>query len=92
MKLHIEADPDQGPPPLLLVHGILSKRNHWLPNRSLSERFRVIRVDLPAHGPFLSAKGRDRRHARGLVDHRSCPQAVATQQMVYLRARASERL
>lgn len=68
MKLHIEADPDQGRPPLLLVHGMLSSRNHWLPNRSLSERFRVIRVDLPAHG--LSSAPRDGAAAtpEGLVD------------------------
>jgi pimeloyl-ACP methyl ester carboxylesterase len=50
MKLNIDADPEQGRPPLLLVHGLLSSRNHWLPNRSLSETFRLIRVDLPAHG------------------------------------------
>jgi pimeloyl-ACP methyl ester carboxylesterase len=50
MKLNIEADPEQRRPPLLLVHGLLSSRNHWLPNRRLSETFRVIRIDLPAHG------------------------------------------
>ncbi len=57
MKLHVEADPEQGRPPLLLVHGMLSSRNHWLPNRRLSQRFRVIRIDLPAHG--LSPAPRD---------------------------------
>lgn len=50
MRLHIEADAERGRPALLLVHGMLSSRNHWLPNRSLSDRFRVIRIDLPAHG------------------------------------------
>lgn len=50
MMLHIDADPEQERPALLLVHGMLSSRNHWQPNRSLSERFRVVRVDLPAHG------------------------------------------
>jgi pimeloyl-ACP methyl ester carboxylesterase len=36
MKVHIEADSEQGRPPLLLVHGMLSSRNHWLPTRGLS--------------------------------------------------------
>ncbi|WP_107677945.1 alpha/beta fold hydrolase [Agrobacterium sp. LAD9] len=57
MKLYFEADAEQGQPPLLLVHGMLSSRNHWLPNKSLSERFRVVRIDLPAHG--LSPPPRD---------------------------------
>lgn len=47
--LHFEADP-AGRPPLLLVHGFLSSRNHWRPNAALSRDFRLIRVDLPAHG------------------------------------------
>lgn len=47
--LHFEADP-AGHPPLLLVHGFLSSRNHWLANANLSRHFRLIRVDLPAHG------------------------------------------
>lgn len=50
MMLHINADPEDGRPALLLVHGMLSSRNHWLPNLSLSERFRVVAIDLPAHG------------------------------------------
>ncbi|WP_439012171.1 alpha/beta fold hydrolase [Rhizobium sp. F40D2] len=33
-----------------MVHGMLSSRNHWRPNRSLSQEFRVVRIDLPAHG------------------------------------------
>lgn len=48
--LNIDADPEDGRPPLLLLHGLLSSRNHWLPNHSLSENFRLVRVDLPAHG------------------------------------------
>jgi len=50
MMLHTDADPEDGRPALLLVHGMLSSRNHWQPNRSLSEEFRVVRIDLPAHG------------------------------------------
>lgn len=50
MMLHIDADPEDGRPALLLVHGMLSSRNHWQPNLSLSQEFRVVRIDLPAHG------------------------------------------
>jgi pimeloyl-ACP methyl ester carboxylesterase len=50
MELHFEADNDTGRTPLLLVHGLLSSRRHWLPNLKLSDRFRLVRVDLPAHG------------------------------------------
>jgi pimeloyl-ACP methyl ester carboxylesterase len=48
--LTYDADPESGLPPLLLVHGLLSSRRHWLPNKALSDYFRVVRVDLPAHG------------------------------------------
>lgn len=50
MMLHIDADSDDGRPALLLVHGFLSSRNHWRPNRGLSEKFRLVAIDLPAHG------------------------------------------
>ncbi|MQW86482.1 alpha/beta fold hydrolase [Sinorhizobium saheli] len=50
MKLYFEADPDCGQPPLLLVHGLLSSRNHWIPNLELAKHFRRVRIDLPAHG------------------------------------------
>ncbi len=46
----VYADPP-GKPPLLLVHGFLSSRNHWLPNqKALREHFRLVIVDLPGHG------------------------------------------
>lgn len=48
ITLHVQADPP-GRPPLLLVHGFLSSRNHWQLN-GLSDAFRCIRVDLPGHG------------------------------------------
>lgn len=61
MKLHVEADADQGKPALLLVHGLLSSRNHWLLNGGLAEYFRLIRIDLPGHG--LSPAPSDRTGA-----------------------------
>jgi pimeloyl-ACP methyl ester carboxylesterase len=61
MKLHAEADPEDGRPPLLLVHGMMSSRHHWQPNRSLSETFRLVTVDLPAHG--LSSAPQDKSEA-----------------------------
>ncbi|WP_193370786.1 alpha/beta fold hydrolase [Pelagibius marinus] len=45
-----DTGPESDLPPLLLIHGLLSSREHWLPNRALSKVFRIIRVDLPAHG------------------------------------------
>lgn len=51
MHLHFDADPPSGKPALLLVHGLLSSRNHWLPNLArLRQAFRTVRVDLPGHG------------------------------------------
>jgi pimeloyl-ACP methyl ester carboxylesterase len=50
-ELHFEADEDGAKPALLLVHGFLSSRRHWLVNRpALSQHFRTVAVDLPAHG------------------------------------------
>lgn len=38
-------------PPLLLVQGLLSSRNHWLPNTdALRSRFRLVIAELPGHG------------------------------------------
>lgn len=51
MPLHYDADAPSGKPALLLVHGLLSSRNHWHPNLDrLRQVFRTIRVDLPGHG------------------------------------------
>lgn len=51
MKLYFEADQASAKPALLLVHGFLSSRHHWLPNiGALSEHFRTVRVELPGHG------------------------------------------
>ena len=51
-ELSFEADQNEGEkPPLMLLHGALSSRRHWLPNRAaLSQHFRTILVELPAHG------------------------------------------
>ena len=44
------ADP-VGKPPLLLMHGFLSSRHHWLLNEpALRARYRLIIAELPGHG------------------------------------------
>ncbi|WP_244630340.1 alpha/beta fold hydrolase [Nitratireductor aestuarii] len=44
------ADP-VGKPPLLLMHGMLSSRNHWRLNEAaLRSRYRLIIAELPGHG------------------------------------------
>jgi len=44
------ADPP-GKPPLLLMHGFLSSRNHWRLNEErLRSRYRLIIAELPGHG------------------------------------------
>src|SRR5262245_33255762 len=55
-ELYFEADAEDGnKPALLLLHGALSSRRHWLPNRpALSEHFRTVLVELPAHGRSLA--------------------------------------
>lgn len=60
LRLHVEADPPSQKPVLLLVHGLLSSRNHWLPNlAALRQVFRTIRVDLPGHGLSPALAGSD---------------------------------
>ncbi len=66
--LHIDADPDTGRPPLLLVHGLLSSRNHWSPNEALSDHFRLVRIDLPAHGLSPAPKDPDDASPEALVE------------------------
>lgn len=50
MKFHFIDDGQIEKVPLLMVHGFLSSHRHWEPNLALGEGFRLIRVDLPAHG------------------------------------------
>ena len=66
MTLHVQADPP-GRPPLLLVHGFLSSRNHWQPNAALSQSFRCIRVELPGHGLSPAPDNPDAYHPDALV-------------------------
>ncbi|RWR28041.1 alpha/beta fold hydrolase [Sinirhodobacter populi] len=50
LPLGIRADMP-GLPPLLLLHGLLSSRNGWLPNlAALRSRYRLILAELPGHG------------------------------------------
>jgi len=70
-KFAYDADPPHRDlPPLLLVHGLLVDRRVWEGNAALSERFRVIRVDLPAHGaspaPVTPHQARPKSIAAGL--------------------------
>lgn len=38
-------------PPLLVVHGLLSSRNHWLLNQNdLRKKYRLVIAELPGHG------------------------------------------
>jgi 2-succinyl-6-hydroxy-2,4-cyclohexadiene-1-carboxylate synthase len=50
IDLYFEDDKQFDKHPLLLVHGLFSSRNHWLLNEKLSVHFRLIKIDLPAHG------------------------------------------
>ena len=55
-------------PPLLLVHGALSSRNHWLANwDGLVRHFRLIAVDLPGHGDTSVPPERDSLHPDNLA-------------------------
>ena len=48
---YAEAAPDNGKPPVLLVHGFLSSRGQWLDNmEGLSEFSRPVIMELHAHG------------------------------------------
>jgi pimeloyl-ACP methyl ester carboxylesterase len=50
MTLHALEDGQTCEPPLLLVHGFLTSHRHWDNNLGMRQHFRLIRVDLPAHG------------------------------------------
>ncbi|HEY0920128.1 alpha/beta fold hydrolase [Devosia sp.] len=69
--LYFEDSGDGARPALLLVHGLLSSRNHWLPNiERLGRAFRLIRIDLPAHGrsPGASAPALHPDNIAGALD------------------------
>src|SRR4051794_36676475 len=66
LSLHVAEDGDRSAPPVLLVHGIIGSRATWgwlVPE--LSERFRVLRLDLRGHG--LSDRAPGRYTAEGYV-------------------------
>ena len=50
IELNADVDPISEKPPLLLLHGMMSSRNHWRLNEGLARHFRRIRVELPGHG------------------------------------------
>lgn len=50
IELSADIDPISEKPPLLLLHGMMSSRNHWRLNEGLARHFRRIRVELPGHG------------------------------------------
>lgn len=68
MELHADIDPPNGKPPLLLVHGMMSSRNHWNGNDMLARQFRRIRVDLPGHGRSPASDDPADYHPDRLVD------------------------
>lgn len=64
----IRVDPP-GKPPLLLMHGLLSSRNHWLLNlAALRSRFRLIVAELPGHGETPGCIDPARLHPDALVE------------------------
>jgi len=51
IQLNYETHGPSDAPCILMVHGILSSRNHWKPNLpTLKRSYRVAALDLPAHG------------------------------------------
>ena len=61
--LHYEVHPGDGPH-LLLVHGMLSGRSHWLPNlRGLREFTTPVVVELFGHGRSPSPEQPERYHS-----------------------------
>lgn len=67
VDLAYDAEHDTGLPPLLLVHGLLVSRDIWKPNAALSDHFRLIRVDLPAHGKSPAPSNPDQAHPDSIV-------------------------
>lgn len=66
--LHYEMHPGEGPH-LLLVHGMLSGRSHWLPNlRALREFTTPVVVELFGHGRSPSPEQPERYHPEAYVE------------------------
>jgi len=66
--LDVRADLDDRPA-LLLVHGLLSSRNHWLLNQeTLRKKYRLVFVELPGHGRAAPCTDHVRLHPDALAD------------------------
>lgn len=62
------ADPP-GLPPLLLLHGFLSSRHHWLTNLpSLRAHYRIVLAELPGHGETRGCTDAKALHPDALAD------------------------
>ncbi len=56
-------------PPLLLVHGLLSSRNHWTLNLAgLRQQFRLVIAELPGHGQAPACSDAGALHPEALAD------------------------
>ncbi|MFV0243830.1 MAG: alpha/beta fold hydrolase [Qingshengfaniella sp.] len=68
LPIRFSADPP-GLPPLLLVHGFYSSRNHWRLNlQALRRRYRIILAELPGHGQTPGCTDPVRLHPNALAD------------------------
>lgn len=68
-QIRFLADPP-GLPPLLLLHGFLSSRNHWLPNLPALRRqhYRIVLAELPGHGETRGCTDAAALHPDALAD------------------------
>lgn len=79
-RIHVRVEGNEGAPPLVLVHGSNDSLLTWEPwVRELSDTFRVVSLDLPAHGLTGRVPGDDYSNAayvrvlRGVVDALELP-------------------
>lgn len=69
LRLNHEVHGPDGADCILLVHGHLSSRNHWQPNLvALGQSYRLITVDLPAHGLSPAPDDPDVYRVTAMVD------------------------
>lgn len=67
-QIRFLADPP-GLPPLLLLHGFLSSRNHWLRNLpALRQQYRIVLAELPGHGETRGCVDATALHPDALAD------------------------
>ncbi|MEO3388019.1 alpha/beta hydrolase [Mesorhizobium sp. CAU 1741] len=68
LPIRFLADPP-GLPPLLMMHGFLSSRNHWLPNLpALRGSRRIVLAELPGHGETRGCTDPSALHPDALAD------------------------